>query len=324
MQAYRPYGQAEPLHLSPRAQKLLRKALLLLFVLLFHVLVFWLVRYLPWTGLATPAPPKVEVQSIDPAKLDAIRKHWKQVEKGLILNKDPNQVKSKEKPKDAKYISDRNRIVDKETRARDTDVLPKPGSTAATESENRPSEKTPHTRQKNRVKNLGALGVPFHIGEKPISEAKAQAAQNPARSQRGADQSIRDRNLPIGNENLLNTEESIYYAFYSRLYEAIGPIWQSRIREVPYTRRVQLGEYTTQVDVVFDREGNLIAIHYIKSSGVPEFDQAVEKSWRKISRFPNPPKGLLNEQGQVHTGWNFTVQVGQGFNLDSMPPERTY
>lgn len=321
------YGQAEPLHLTPRAQKLLRKAILLLFVVLFHALVFWLVRYLPWTGLPSPTPPKVEVQPIDPAKLDAIRKHWKQVEKGLILNKDPSKNKSADKPKDAKYISDRNRIVEKETRARDTDVIPKSspnsGPADTKDSENRAAEKqTPRTSQKNRVKNLGALGVPYHLDEKPISKEEEKSTASSSR--RGADQAIHDRSLPIGNENLLNTEESIYYAFYSRLYEAIGPIWQSRIREVPYTRRVQLGEYTTHVDVVFDRDGNLIGIRYIQSSGVHEFDQAVESSWRKISRFPNPPKGLLNEQGQVHTGWNFTVHVGQGFNLDSLPPERTY
>lgn len=328
------YGQAEPFHLSsrdPRAQKLMRKAILLLLALLFHVFIFWLVRFLPLSVAPTAMPPKVEVQSIDPRKLDAIRNHWKQVEKGLILNKDPSKIKSAEKPKDAHYISDRNRIVEKETRARDTDVIPKPGTQAPPSPETRESKprEKPRTPQKNKVKNLSALGVPYHLdqnNQKPASDEDDQNATqaSPAHSQRGADQAIHDRRLPVGNENLLNTEESVYYAFYSRLYEAIGPIWQSRIREVPYMRRVQLGEYTTNVDVVFDREGNLIEIRYLKSSGIREFDQAVETSWRKISRFPNPPKGLLNELGHVHTGWNFTVQVGQGFNLDLLPPERTY
>jgi hypothetical protein len=78
------------------------------------------------------------------------------------------------------------------------------------------------------------------------------------------------------------------------------------------------------VDVVFDRDGNLIAVQQLATSGILEFDQAAATARKAIGRFPNPPSGLLNEEGQVHTGWTFTVQLGQGSALEYLPPEQVY
>jgi outer membrane biosynthesis protein TonB len=121
---------------------------------------------------------------------------------------------------------------------------------------------------------------------------------------------------------MLNAQESIYYSFYSRLYESVGPIWQSQIRQV--NRKLPLGEYTTSVEVIFDRQGNLLDVRQIQGSGIVEFDQAVPNSWRRIGNFPNPPSGLLDSNGQVHTGWTFTVNVGNGPGFMLQPPERVY
>jgi len=57
---------------------------------------------------------------------------------------------------------------------------------------------------------------------------------------------------------------------------------------------------------------------------VPEFDEAVNRAFGRIGRFPNPPRALLNEKGEAHTGWSFSVNVDSGFNLNYRPPERNY
>jgi TonB family protein len=140
----------------------------------------------------------------------------------------------------------------------------------------------------------------------------------------GGDQAILDKNLPQGSQNMLNAEESVYYSFYSRMYEAIAPVWQSRIREVAPTQRVNAGDYSTVVDVVLDKEGNLITVKVIRQSGVPAFDEAVNTALQRTGHFPNPPKDLLNEAGEIHTGWTFTVSLQQGTGLNYLPPERNY
>lgn len=314
--------------------------LLLLLTLLIHFLFF--LTHVDW---GTPkAPPRVDVEKVDPQKLDEIRRHWREQEKSLLLNK--NQPRAEQAPDNAKYLSDRNIHVEKEQRAREHVIQPKPGAPTQPHEMAKPQTQ-PHSQSQPQAQaqpksqshahglpQLGNLGVPFRLGEQPKQLARqrsqadsSQAAAMPphSNSQEGGEQYIADKNLPAGSENILNAEESVYYSFFARLYDAIGPIWASRLREISNSTRVQPGDYTTAVDVVLDREGNLVEVRIMQSSRVREFDEAVNTAWSRIGKFPNPPSGLIKEDGKVHTGWNFTVQVGGGGGgLMLMPPERAY
>ena len=283
-----------------------------LFTLFWHLLLLWLK---PAWQTAT-VPPRVDIQQIDPAKLDQIRKQWKSRDKQLLIDKDKSKLSDKEAPPNARYMSDKNTKVEKEQRAKVTNVIPKPKS-APPQAKSPPQQKT-----QTKVGNLGNLGVPFRLSPNPPTPPHEEVQERP--ESEGGDQALADKTLPEGNENILNTQESIYYSFYARIYDAIGPIWQSRIRDVPGRRQVAQGDYTTTVDIVFDHDGNLVGINHLHDSGIREFDSAVDTSWHRIERFPNPPKGLLDKNGQVHMGWTFTVQVGPEFNIDSRPPSRNY
>jgi hypothetical protein len=299
-----------------------------LLTLLIHFL-FFLMR-VDWILPKTPPRIQVEVNKVDPQKLEQIRQRWREQDKSLLLNK--NQPKAEKAPDNARYMSDRNIRVEKEQRAREHVIQPKPGAPTLKQSPAQPQPKSqtqaePHRQgQIHGLPKLGNLGVPFRLSEQPkaASQRKVQRPANSA-SPPGGEQYIADKNLPEGSENLLNAEESVFYSFYSRLYDAIGPIWASRLREIGASSRVQPGNYTTSVDVVLDREGNLVEVKLLESSRVREFDEAVNTSWNRIGKFPNPPSGLIKEDGKVHTGWNFTVQVGGGgAGLMLMPPERAY
>ncbi len=311
----------------------------ILVALVWHVALFSLRFQFP----DHPLPSRVEVTRIDPRQLEAIRRRNQEIEKRnsaqkpVLLNKDKSIPNESEATDNARYMSDRNHTVQKETRSKDHDILPKPGAPGSdrqTEQARRVptppqiAERPKSVPPSHRFGKLGNLGLPFRLNEKtppPVPPSRLQAlAQQTRAGKAGSEQYISDPNLPEGSENLLNTEQSVYYSFYARLYEAIGPVWQSQIREVPYRRTVQQGDYRTEVDAIFDAEGNLLGVEQSAGSGIPEFDAAVQSAWRRIGRFPNPPKGLLNSRGEVHTGWTFTVQVGTGFNLDSLPPERNY
>ncbi|MGK5083317.1 TonB C-terminal domain-containing protein [Bdellovibrionota bacterium FG-1] len=297
---------------TPRWRHWIAAAIL---ALLFHVaLLGW---HLPDFLIPPATHPRVDIKTVDPRKLEAIRRQWKEREKQLLINKNPATPSAAEPPADARYMSDRNIRVEKEQRARQTTIIPKSGIPG----ESSPPQPAPQPKTANHpLPALGNLGIPL-----PRAMRQAPPTQPPTHSgQEGGDQAISDRDLPEGSENLLNAQESVYYSFYSRLYEAIGPIWQRAVRQASRTRRLQQGEYSTQLDVVFDREGNLVAIHQLRSSGVADFDKSASTSWHAVGRFPNPPTGLLNENGEVHTGWTFTVQVNQGLNLDYLPPERVY
>lgn len=178
-------------------------------------------------------------------------------------------------------------------------------------------------KQTQPLPELGNLGVPLHL-DRPAPPAPQKAEVQRNNGDEGGDQAVLDRDLPQGSENMLNAEESVFYSFYSRMYEAIAPVWQSHIRTVASQQHVAAGDYTTVVDVILDKDGNLVGVRQMHSSGVPAFDHAVDAALQKAGHFPNPPKDLLNAQGEVHTGWTFTVQLAQGTGFNFAPPERVY
>ncbi|MCM2279511.1 MAG: TonB C-terminal domain-containing protein [Oligoflexia bacterium] len=283
-----------------------------LLALLLHLAIFPL--KIDWLRL--PSPPPVEVQPIDPSRLETIREKWRKKTnpKELLLKRDSAPADAVA-PDDARYFSDRNRRVEKEQRARRTAILPKSPSARA-----RPRAAPERDRPRRSLPSVSELGLPLALS-RPAPPARSEPDQEQSS---GADQWVRDDRVPEGGENLLNTQQSVYYSFYARLYESIGPLWQSRLNAVYQSQRPSPGEYTTVAEVILDAEGALEDVHILRSSGIEAFDRAVIESWRRISRFPNPPRGLFEADGKVHTGWNFTVQVGSGTGLQLLPPKRAY
>jgi hypothetical protein len=278
---------------------------------------FTLIGHVGFLSVKTSMFPKpksvpVEVQQIDPSKLQAIKDQWKQ--KSLLLSKDKSPVDPNIKaPPNARYEADRNRIVEKEQRARQTNVIPNQGGS---KSKNQSEPK----RDPQPLPKISDLGNLSNLPSRPQPEPRIpQNAGNPGDT---GDQALLDRDLPIGAENLLNTQESIYYSFYARIYEAIGPLWQSKIRGLAGSVKVPIGDYTTQVQVILDRDGNFLETRILRSSGVTLFDRSVDDSWRKVPRFPNPPRALLDSQGLLHMVWTFSVQVDKNSGFQYVPPER--
>lgn len=269
-------------------------ALAIAVAILLHWLALEYSRYLELAGHGTPPP--VAIHEVDARKLEQVRQQWR--ERALLLQK--NQTKPDESvaaPKDARYFSDRNTRVDQERRARQTDTLPRPATQSAAP-----------------LPKLSDLGVRMRPPNTRVQETSP-----------GADQALTDRALQEGDQNLLNTVESVYYSYYSRLYQAIAPHWNSRIRQAAMgVNRIPEGEYVARADVVFDRDGNLKDIRLLQSSGVPAFDEAIPYAWRTIARFPNPPRDLLDAAGEIHTGWTFTVTLDQAAGFRFQEPSRAY
>ena len=197
-------------------------------------------------------------------------------------------------PKTATALSDRNQSVLRESRAR------------------------PDIARAGGLASLGALRDLGRLSGK-FSPREELRAGDSGRS--GSPSSIDDDRIPMGGETLLNTKQSVYYSFYSRLYHSIAPIWQGRIGDSRQLRPSP-GSYTTRVAVLFDRDGNLTALRILDSSQVAFFDRVVIESWKRVPRFPNPPQGLIEPDGTVRTLWSFTVEVGEGRGLQFLPPRR--
>lgn len=298
---------------SPVEKRSLRRWFLLaLFVLALHLAAL----YLSPEWFHPSPPPPIEVTSVDPAKLEALKKQWK--DRGFLLAKDKNPPKEKQpEPKNARYESDRNRTVEKEMRARQTQVVPR--NTGENKPKSEAHEKTKALKKipLANLSNFQGLPIP---GPRP-EEKRTDETRNGQAGPSG-DQALRDRTVPEGAENMLSTVESVYYSFYSRIYEQIGPLWQSLLNDRVGRKRPPPGEYVTQAEIIFDADGNFTRAIIRSSSGITSFDDAVPEAWKKIPRFPNPPRSLIQSDGNIHMVWTFAVRVDDRMQWQPLPPER--
>ena len=307
------------MRLTKEQKKWIAAALLTALV---HILLFCV----PWSDLFNlsrhTSPPPIAVQNIDARTMEKIRKHW---EGKLLISKNDPSDDQIPPPKDARYISDRNRNVEREQRARDSKVMP----------EDQPGNEMPNVEHASKSQgaespqtkpDLSRLGVPMKL-DRP--QKKTQGQESPdnvalRENRHGGDQSLDEDELPVGAENMLNSRESVFYSYYSRLYQATGPVWESMIRSAMSEVSPPAGEYITSLVVRFDARGQLLGIEVVRESGVPLFDRVAEASWRKIDRFPNPPRELLNAAGQIDLPWGYRVSISKDFNYSITPPRRRY
>lgn len=280
-------------------------ATLILHLMFFQVLPALLRAFLPSGGSTLR---RAEVSTISPGDLEKLRERIRSTDaKRLLIDKSrPDVEPEDQKFKDAETISSRNQRVKKETRAREnTATVPRPDGGSGTPP-------------------LSSLGVPLPGVNGKKSASRPSSRRGGPGTEPGARQNILDDGLAEGAENLLNTRSSRFYSFYSRIYESIGPLWESRAREVPRQNRLTPGDYITKVEVILDQQGNLRDLRIFESAGVRAFDQAVLDSWRKLERFPNPPRELLEKDGLLHMGWTFSFRLENGAGVRFLPPRRGF
>lgn len=246
----------------------------------------------------------VEVQAIHPQEIKAIRQLWKN--KAFILSKlksKKNLKLSQKKNPLARYFSDQTQFVKKEQQARNSKLIP--SLVKGKNPDLGPGQKSvpPSPRFSPSGIRLSRLGLGLPLPRTQVTQERYLGGPS------FADQTLLDPQLQLGSQNLINTEESIYYSFYSRLYHLIAPVWQSQIRNAGYHFSILPGDYTTSVDLVLNEDGELLRIALIQNSGIDQFDKAVDHSIQKIQRFPNPPHDLIDQNREVHIAWTFRVRL---------------
>jgi len=235
---------------------------------------------------AAPAPLLIELAP-ESARKDSARKR-------LLLSDRTPPERQDAPPSDARYFSDRNHRVERETRARSGGIA-----------------------------DLSRLQSP-RLRSSLKADGTGPAREAPAREKgaTGLAQLLDDEQAAVGAENLLNTVQNTHYSFYSRMYASLAPVWQSLVRRSRLARPLSPGDYTVVADLVLDADGNLIGIEFRERSPIESFNEAVIASARKVGKFPNPPRELVDDGTRVRTMWSFTVNVDDHSLLRLAPPRR--
>lgn len=123
------------------------------------------------------------------------------------------------------------------------------------------------------------------------------------------------KNVSSGAETELNTKEYVYWGFYERVRQKLEHIWVRYLRE--NVRRIRFSgkklfsdfSYETEVVVVLDSKGVIQAIEVIHTSGVYKLDEAATRAFNRAGPFPNPPRGLIEEDGLIRVRWAFILKT---------------
>jgi TonB family protein len=222
-------------------------------------------------------------------------------------------ISEEKKPKDARFLSERDQTVAKETRARNTGAtqnrvpekfLPqfKPSDSPVEPIENEKEQKVAQT-------DTDGVATPK---QKKLRELRKQLFDPGVSSAGEVMPGVAD-----GSMTILNTERFVFYSFFSRIEERIRPLWERNLTQAAATIQKpsrSAKTWVTGVEIIIDADGNVLETIVENPSGLAILDSAATQAFREARIFPNPPKGMLKSDGKVHLRISFQVEDAQFSN----------
>lgn len=126
-------------------------------------------------------------------------------------------------------------------------------------------------------------------------------------------------NVKQGWLTALNTNQLMFYSFFSRVNEQIYPRWAQNLRlyvpDIPLNqiRRFSGQNLVTHVQFVFDRNGYYVSHHVYRSSGQRLVDLAAVEAFVRAAPFPNPPQEIVEPDGKIRLNYSFTLILQPSF-----------
>ncbi len=162
-----------------------------------------------------------------------------------------------------------------------------PGNAGA--PEDAPSATAPALSMDDLVPSLGAL---TRISGGPSNDALEQVEE--------------------GEGTFLNAREFKYASFFNRLKHGVSQYWNAQTefqRRDPSGNIYGLRARLTVVNVTLNGDGSLQTVAVKQSCGVDFLDDEALAAFQRAQPFPNPPKGLLDPNGQVTFAFGFQITM---------------
>lgn len=283
---------------------------------LLHVIFFCIQSISPLPKeVKEPESIPIEVANIPKEQLQAMEKQFAQKIKAPSKEKqivESEKAKNEEIDPNAKFLSDKNQKVEKQTKAaRIDDFHEKQGTGAKGKHADTPSEKEEITTDvgltpakpaaKKNWKSLTLQDLSVGNGD----GGKVAASDD------------RLEGVDHGERTMLSTREFKYFSYYHRIKELLRQHWKPEVehqieRIWRKGRNITSDELTTKVLVTLNEKGNLTKISKLSGSGFTEIDEAAIEAFQKAAPFPNPPQAMVEEDGFVRIRWDFILTADSG------------
>jgi TonB family protein len=123
------------------------------------------------------------------------------------------------------------------------------------------------------------------------------------------------KGMKESERTVLNTKEFVFFGYYQRIRERLDRAWVPILRAnvAAYYRRGRTlasdDEHTTKVMVVLDGEGRITKVEITSESGTADLDDAAVKAFNLAGPFPNPPRGIVDNNGEIKIPWEFILRT---------------
>jgi TonB family protein len=265
---------------------------------------------------------------------------------GQVVDLGHQPISDRPPPSQTRYVSEHDRVVEKETRARVTgpaqrheatpEAPPRLAGAGGSSDRSVPGAAGP------RRAIQAAVPEPTHRTETPPpapgETAVAGAVPEPQASGEGGEQRRGDPRLAIppqtlarlaglaapdhlegveeGDGTFLNSRSWKYASYFNRIKEAVAKTWFERVdrestRRDPTSSIYLYKERFTLIEYVLDDKGAVKELAVARSSNVDFLDTVALEAIRSAQPFPNPPTGLIDAKGEVRWTFGFTVTPGR-------------
>lgn len=234
-----------------------------------------------------------------------------------------------------RFLSEDRQTVLEETRARASGLTENRSENAAKTLKRQADQREAPTDQKPRSRERLAEIEPTSIFEEGLGDITAPRTETadtlpapksmpprelllPADPRRNRGISTSGEQLPqdiqIGDFTALNTDRFVYYTYYARIEEQIRHRWVRYVKaaifgggDIPDGAR----DFTTNVEIVMNREGDFMRAIVHQGSGSRDIDAAPILAFREVRRVPHPPREMVKEDG--------TIRLLYSFHVDQIP-----
>ncbi|MBN2801012.1 MAG: TonB family protein [Deltaproteobacteria bacterium] len=165
----------------------------------------------------------------------------------------------------------------------------------------------------DRDGTLASLPSPWRLTNKDGLEAPVPSASAVSTLAGAPQNDLLDEKR--GDAVNLNAREFLYASYLNRIRRQVNFYWEQNLDNISKSEPLVKPRYRTAVLAVLDADGALRDVRVTEGSGSSSLDQAVVSAFRLAGPFPNPPAGLVSEDGLVHLPeMSFTVVLGQAMN----------
>lgn len=245
---------------------------------------------------------------------------------GQIVDLPPPQ--EEQKPEDADYLAEHDRVVEEETRTERYRINPEvlaPQYSKQTKLQLEDlidlqvTEPSTGARVGNerfdpdRDGSMAALTSPFSVTNRDGLQKPVPASHSTQALAGAPNNDLLEEEK--GTAVNLNTNEFLFANYINRIRRLVSFYWQQNLDNLPPSTRITRNRYETDVDVILTGDGALAQVTITGESGLPAVDLCVVDAFEMAGPFPNPPEQLISPDGQVHLpDFGFVVQVGQARN----------